>query len=130
MGLVHEDDHGGTVGHRRMIDETAENMRAKHSVRTCFHQRPEALDKGRERRIGIGDGPRGVGRIVKHVAELGFEEDAAAIGKVARRLLCVSIGFKPGFALLDDWEWRRGAHEGLLARRRMHLEMLDAAGYR
>ncbi|VUX55008.1 protein of unknown function [uncultured Woeseiaceae bacterium] len=130
MGLVHEGDHGRAVGQRRMIDEAAEDMRAEHSLRTCFYLRPEALNEGRERRIGIRDRPRGVSRVVKHIAELGFEEDAAAIGEVARGLLRVSIGFKPALSQLDGRERRRGSHHGLLACRRMYFEMLYAVGYR
>src|SRR5260221_10299819 len=128
MGLVHENDHRRAVGQRLIIDEAAEHMCAEHALRTRFHQCPEALDKARERRIGIGDSPRGMSRVVKHVTKLRFEENAAAIREVTRRLLRVSVGFKPGLPLLDDGERRRGSHHWLLPRRRKHFEMLDSTG--
>jgi hypothetical protein len=94
MGLIHEDDDCGAVDQRRMIDKAAKDMCTEHSF-----QRPEALNERRQRRISIRDDPRGMSRIVKHVAKLGFEENAAAIGEIPRGLLRVSIAFKAEFSV-------------------------------
>ncbi len=70
-----------------MIDEAAEDMRTKHSSGVQFHQRTQTLDERSERWVGISDGSFCMSRTVKHVAELGFEEDTTAISKIIHSIL-------------------------------------------
>ena len=112
-----------------MIDKATKDMTAKHSMWGRLHERSKTPDKSRERWIGIFDRPSGVSRTVKHVPKSRFDKDATFIGEIARGLLGVQIGLKLGSLLFDVRERWRGSQNGLLARRRMHCEMLDAAGY-
>jgi hypothetical protein len=70
-----------------------------------------------------------VSRIVKHVAELTFNKNAATIGKLTCRLFLIPVGVEPRPALLDYWKRRRGSNYLLLACRGMHLEMFNATRY-
>ena len=65
-------------------------------------------------------------RVVEHVSELGFKKHTTTVSELAGGLLRVPVGVESFLALLDDRKRRSGSDDRLLARGRVHFEMLDA----